>query len=63
MFRNQEGYADPTAGEALARIEREKQMRIQIERSKVIRYTLAWTNPVKICSASSGRNQSDHQKK
>lgn len=32
MYRNQECYADPTAGEALARITREEQLHAQVKR-------------------------------
>ena len=49
MYRNQECYADPTAGEALARIARAK-------RISEIKYKLAWTNPAFLCSANHRRN-------
>ena len=45
MYRNQECYADPTAGKALARIAREEQLHAQAKRMKAMEYRLAWTNP------------------
>ena len=51
MYRNQECYADPTAGEALARIAREEQLHAQVKRIREIKYKLAWTNPAFLCSA------------
>lgn len=56
MYRNQEGYADPTAGETLARIEREEQLHDQAKRIREIKYKLAWTNPAFLCPADHGRN-------
>lgn len=50
------GYADPTAGEALARIAREEQLHAQAKRMKAMKYRLAWTNPAFLCSADHGRN-------
>lgn len=35
MFRNQEGYSDPTAGQAMAKIRREEQQR-EAERIQAI---------------------------
>ena len=61
MYRNQECYADPTAGKALARIVREEQLRAQTKRMKAIEYRLAWTNPVFLCPADHGRNWIGHQ--
>lgn len=52
MYRNQECYADPTAGEALARIAREEQLHAQVKRIEVKEYRLAWTNPEMLCLAS-----------
>ena len=56
MYRNQECYADPTAGEALARIAREEQLHAQAKRFREIKYKLAWTNPAFLCSADHGRD-------
>lgn len=56
MYRNQECYADPTAGEALARITREEQLHAQVKRIREIKYKLAWTNPAFPCSANHRRN-------
>ena len=56
VYRNQECYADPTAGEALARIAREEQLHAQAKRMKAIKYRLAWTNPAFLCPADHGRN-------
>ena len=52
VYRNQECYADPTAGEALARIAREEQLHAQVKRIREIKYKLAWTNPAFLCSAN-----------
>lgn len=62
LYRNQEGYADPTAGAALAHIEREEQSRAQAKRFEVVKYKLAWTNPRMLCSTSYRRNYSGNQK-
>ena len=62
MYRNQECYADPTAGEALARIAREEQLHAQAKRMKAIKYRLAWTNPAFLCPADHGRNCIGYQK-
>ena len=56
VYRNQECYADPTAGEALARIAREEQLHAQAKRMKAIEYRLAWTNPAFFCPADHWRN-------
>ena len=56
VYRNQECYADPTAGEALARIAREEQLHAQAKRISEIKYKLAWTNPAFLCPADHGRN-------
>ena len=56
MYRNQECYADLTAGEALARIAREEQLHAQAKRISEIKYKLAWTNPAFLCPADHGRN-------
>ena len=56
VYRNQECYADPTAGEALARIAREEQLHAQVKRIREIKYKLAWTNPAFLCSANHRRN-------
>ena len=61
MYRNQECYADPTAGQALARIAREERFHAQAKRMKAIKYRLAWTNSVFLCSADRGRNCIGHQ--
>ena len=61
MYRNQECYADPTAGEALARIAREEQLHAQAKRMKAIKYRLVWTNPAFLCSADHRRNCIGHQ--
>ena len=62
LYTNQEGYADPTAGEALARIEREEQSRAQAKRFEVVKYKLAWTNPRMFCSTRYRRDDSGNQK-
>ena len=56
VYRNQECYADPTAGEALARIAREEQLHAQVKRIREIKYKLALTNPAFLCSANHRRN-------
>lgn len=61
MYRNQEGYTDPTAGEALARIAREEQLHVQAKRKKAIKYRLAWRNSAFLCPADHGRNCIGHQ--
>ena len=62
VYRNQECYADPTAGEALARIAREEQLHAQAKRFREIKYKLAWTNPAFLCSADHGRDCIGYQK-
>ena len=62
MYRNQECYADPTAGEALARIAREEQLYAQAKRIKAKKFSLAGTNPVFLCPADYGRNCIGYQK-
>ena len=56
MYRNQECYADPTAGEGLGRIAGEERLQAQAKRMKAIKYRLAGTQPGFLCPADQGRN-------
>ena len=45
MYKNSEGYASPTEGEALAHIIHEERLRRRAERRKTMKFTRVWHNP------------------